>query len=424
MRERSGWDNPARIWLAGLATVSVVCLLVTIFREQIASASGMSGQVFRTLHLTRLGLAYEKSVGAWWQSMLLLLASLHALDGYFRHRHAEARLARAWLLLAIVVCSLSFDEVGSLHERVPKYLPPGGWLSLLPFALLLGGMAGYAIATLLRTPAHRPTGMAILVAFALFGAVAVQEELEFTTRWWGEFDDLRTGLEEGTEMTAMLLLVAAAMGNTAGLSARLTAAVEPTFQGLDLLRTPIAAFGLIMAPAIGLISANLVDKHGPPISWLAAAMFACAALVALRPALQTGFKGSVEWTTAALVAGCGVLSVVAVNAHGPRFRFIVLSAGCLAAVVLWFIRNRGRGIRAPTVAAVALCVILALAWQQASPAFTMTVYAAAGAIVYAGNAASASSRTASDAVGSGNPHIGDWADATGTFARSTFDDRR
>ena len=424
MHERSGWTNPARVWLAALATVSVICLLVTIFREQILSAPGVSGQLFRTLHLTRLGLAYERSVGAWWQSMLLLLASLHALDGYFRHRHSDARLARAWLLLAIVVCSLSFDEVGSLHERVPKYLPPGGWLSLLPFALLLGGMAGYAIATLLRKPAHRRTGVAVLIAFALFGIVAVQEELEFTTRWWGEFDDLRTGLEEGTEMTAMLLLVAAAMGNTAGLSARLTAAVEPTFQGLNLLRTPIAVFGLIMAPAIGFISASLVDKHGVPISWLAAAMFACAALVALRPTLQTGFKGSVEWTSVALAAGCGVLSAVAVNAHGPRFRLIALSAGCLAAVVLWFMRNRERGIRTPTLAAIALCAILALAWQLASPALTMTVYAAAGAMVYAGNAASASSRTASDAVGSRNRHFRDWAVATDTIARPTLDDRR
>lgn len=424
MHKNAQWHGPARAWLTGLATVSVVCLLVTMFRDQIVSATGGLGQLFRALHLSRLGFGYESSVGAWWQGMLLLIASLHAFDGYLRHRGSEPRLARGWLLLAIVICSLSFDEVGSLHERVPKYLPPGGWLSLLPFALVLGGMAFYGIAALMRSPAQRSAGITILIAFALFGTVAIQEELEFTTRWWGEFDSLRAGLEEGTELIAMLLLVAAAVGNTAGLSARSAAPAEPTLQGLDLLRRPIALSGLLLAPAIGYLSADLPDKHGLPISWLGAAMFMCGALVALRPALRTGCKGSLDWTTLALAGCCGVLSVMAVNAHGPRFRLAALTAGCLAVIVLWHLRSRRSGATVPVPVAVGLCAIVAIAWAFVSPAVTLSVFAAAGALLYAGNAASVAPAAASQSTPAGNPPTGALADATGTFSPITFDVRR
>ena len=424
MHNNAQWDGPARAWLTGLVTVSIACLLVTIFRDQIVSATGSLGQLFRTLHLSRLGFGYESSVGAWWQGTLLLIASIHAFDGYLGHRESDPRLARGWLLLAIVICSLSFDEIGSLHERVPKYLPPGGWLSLLPFALVLGGMALYGIAALLRSPTHRSAGVTILIAFALFGSVAVQEELEFTTRWWGEFDSLRTGLEEGTELTAMLLLVAAAARNTAGLWTKAAVPAEPTLQGLDLLRRPIALSGLLLAPAIGYLSAGLPDKHGRPISWLGAAMFACGALVALRPALRAGCKVSLDWTALALAGGCGVLSAMAVNAHGPRFRLAALTAGCLAVIVLWYLRSRRGGSTMPIAVAVGLCTIVAIAWEFVSPAVTLSVFAAAGALVYAGNAASVASAAASPSVPACGPLSHVMADTTGTFVRPTLDDRR
>ena len=202
------------------------------------------------------------------------------------------------------------------------------------------------------------------------------------------------------------------------------APAEPTFQGLDLLRRPIALSALLVAPAIGYLSAGLPDKHGHPISWLGAAMFTCGALVALRPALRAGCKGSIDWTTLALAGCCGVLSVMAVNAHGPRFRLAASTAGCLAVIALWYLRSRRRGSTVPVLVAVGLCATVAIAWEFVSPAVTLTAFAAAGALVYAGNATSVASAAPSRSAPACNPPHGSLADATGTFVRLMFDDRR
>ncbi|GAB2646572.1 hypothetical protein GCM10009743_22730 [Kribbella swartbergensis] len=70
-----------------------------------------------------LNAAQERSLASWWTSALLIACCLMAV-GASRLAVGDARrVARSWLVLAVVFALLSLDEVVSLHER------GAGWTS-------------------------------------------------------------------------------------------------------------------------------------------------------------------------------------------------------------------------------------------------------------------------------------------------------
>lgn len=77
-------------WLA-LVGLSVLCLAVTFLYEEIATAQGPAKHAIELLRLHRFGFGGENSIGSWWAGTLLLLAGLHALDGFVRERHRADR---------------------------------------------------------------------------------------------------------------------------------------------------------------------------------------------------------------------------------------------------------------------------------------------------------------------------------------------
>ena len=115
----------------------------------------------------------EGNLAAWWSGALLLLAAFYAVAAAtakeaFADRSpcgtppAELRPSTrlGWSCVAVVLTILSADEIGSLHESMDQLIGWGTWWSLLPFALLLLGLAtlglyGLWVSASLRGPPWR-----------------------------------------------------------------------------------------------------------------------------------------------------------------------------------------------------------------------------------------------------------------------------
>ncbi len=125
------------LWLYG---VIVVCVLL------VATTLASIGP---------FNLRNESNFAALWSGMLLLLVAIHAFDGRAQHRTDNPVVGRAWLIISLILVTLSFDEIGSLHERLPSETHLQYWLWVLPFALVYAGMAAYALVVLYRTEQTR-----------------------------------------------------------------------------------------------------------------------------------------------------------------------------------------------------------------------------------------------------------------------------
>jgi hypothetical protein len=253
--------------------------------------------------------------------MLLALLSLHAFDGYVLLRRSAPGAARGWIMLAAVLLFLSFDEVGSIHERLgtlSRALSLGTWSLLLPLGAVLGAVCLRAMVLLGRAEGERHKLWPIAIGFALFGSVALQEFLEHRIDWQTDVARaIRVAVEEGTELLGMLILLRIALANTAELAQRSIASGRTAFAALDELRRPLVAIGLAVAPALAFGTAALPDQasRGHPADWLAAAAFLAAGLVPCRPFPLDG-RGVASWAKW-LASGLCCLASVAVVAISP-----------------------------------------------------------------------------------------------------------
>lgn len=271
--------------------------------------------------LSKITLTNENNVGAWWSGMLLALLSLHAYDGYALLRRSEPGAARGWMLLAAVLLFLSFDEIGSIHERLgqlSRALSLGSWSLMLSVGAVLAAMFFRALTLLWRAQCERRKVRWIVLGFCLLGSVALQEILEHRINWQTDAARaVRAAVEEGTELLGMLILLRVALANTVELASRSTGATA--FAALYELRTPLVAIGLALTPALALGSAALTDQQyrGHPADWPAAVGFLAAGLVFWRPFFTDG-RGGRSW--AALIAGglCCLASLTAVEIAPPK----------------------------------------------------------------------------------------------------------
>ena len=387
---RENFSPGATAYLSVIVGISAACLLVTLFQDELSAMQGDLLAIVDTLHIRGLALNGENTLGAWWQGMLLLLASLHFVDGYFRHRPSDTRIARAWLLLGLVALCLSIDEIGSIHERAALYIPPGGWRSLVPFAVILGGAAAYAIAILVAAPLHRRRGIIIGIAFVLFATVALQEELEHTTRWWGEMENFRTAVEEGTETLAMLLLLAVGLRNSAGVLGRNPTDEEPVFAVLAQSFSVVLVVSAICAPLAATMNARLPDlERGHPASWLAAAVFFAAALTAVRPFLRTGDLRALRPGTAIVALLCIGMSMVSVEYNSAtqfeRKLQLLLMGSVIIAAVWTIVGMQSMNGKLATLMALALIVAAGVPIGGSSSWACFLAYSLVGLIAYAGN---------------------------------------
>lgn len=284
----------SKLWLWGLIVVSIVVLAATVVFQELDIAQ-----------LSHLTLTQENNVGAWWSGILLLIGAIHAFDGYRLWKYERSRVARGWAALALALLILSLDEIGSLHERVELWLPGGAWLNVLPFASVVVGLFAYAVASLWPGRDYRRAAVLIVLAFLCFGATAFQDYLEHNETWMNMVSrGVRAGLEEGSELAGMLLLIRAALPNTGGIFRRNMASRAPVLDAPFSWRRYLVPGALALSPVLAYASAGwLLDHRGHPAAWLASALYFLAAVAALRPFARTGTKGSLwHWVLAGSAA--------------------------------------------------------------------------------------------------------------------------
>lgn len=154
------------------------------------------------LHYFNLGL--EMNFAAWWSSMSLLLAAVLSYELFCSQKDGTKN---AWLVIAFVLCALSWDEIGSLHERAFQ----GSWSNYIPYGLVGISLTIYALIKLFWQPKTRKSAFLILSAFIVFASVALQEYIEHAVNWSDALLGIRVGIEEGTELLGIFLYLMAIM---------------------------------------------------------------------------------------------------------------------------------------------------------------------------------------------------------------------
>jgi hypothetical protein len=310
----------------------------------------------------------ESNFAALFSGMFLLIIALHAFDGSALNRALKPKVANAWLLISLVLVALSFDEIGSLHERVPRIGDLNRLLSLVPFGLVFIGMLAYAVNILWRDAGRRKTSILICVGFACFVSVAFQEYIEHAVDWSANrylrfFKSwFRPLIEEGTELLGMLILLFVTMSNTRGILSRGERVIFPVFEGVVSWRVPILVTTLLGGPLVAYVTVNLpADQwgHGQPADWPAAALFFLAALAAARPYFVSGRSLGMSGWTLVVLASIGCASTILPPSSSKLiFIMTVLSA---TALLLWIL-GRGYSRGACMQAGILLSASVAGAW--------------------------------------------------------------
>lgn len=225
-------------------------------------------------------LGWENNIAAWWSGALLAASALLVSDGYCRLRDRNINGARAWLVLAAIILFLSADEIGSLHERLGMLGENSGigpWALVLPLGAFLGLCFSYsAIHLWIAGGEERRRLLWVILAFTLLASVAVQEYFEHQLSWEGTSARvLRLIVEEGTELTGMLILL------RVGIGAVMTRN-EPPFAFLAERIQGILVLSAISLPLLTWATVGLNDHRGRPADWLSAALFLSAAALAVR----------------------------------------------------------------------------------------------------------------------------------------------
>jgi hypothetical protein len=361
-----------RWWFLILVAISALLLTVTFFSYAVPGPAMLSRVLFW------VGLGGENNIGAWWSGMLLALAAFFSFDGFFNPDKPLGE-RRGWLALGLALLLLSFDEIASLHESLSR-------LSLSALAVLgvVGlALAGYGMVQLHRAKVTRRVLIRLVFAFGLLATVPLHEAVQKMLEWpdpvvYG----IRAVLEEGTEITAMLIFIAAMRSNSVSL---LRASRDFLVAPVRRRRLVALSAALLWAP---LTAATFVLRDpGGPADWLAALLLLLCALLATRGAVLHGTTDarsvslilfyvaasaaanaiSFEWTPA--------LFGVAVSVRGASFAILVVAA------VLLLRANQRRVNLARASLSAAVIAGSALVWPESQllwcglpPAFALWLY--------------------------------------------------
>lgn len=381
MRLPTMWDKRL-LWLYAFILFSLFLCIVTFLMPLLPRP------------FSYFNLRDENNFAALFSGMFLLVIALHAYDGWSLNRASKPNVAYAWLILSLVLAALSFDEIGSLHERVtwlrsvfsdstiaPQEVGDMAraerrsiyWWSLLPFGALLVGAIAYAVWALWRSIEDKKSVIRICIGFSLLASVALQEYIERTVDWSANqylriIDaTFRPLLEEGTELLGMFILLTVAINNTRGVFSRGERADFPVFDVIVTWRRAILAIGIVAAPLIAYVNASFpAERHnnGMPADWPAAALFALGVIAAARPFFVSGHGiDRFGWSLVLLgLVGCGTTIL-------PPEATIPLVGGLAgAAFLIWFL-SASYGPATYLPAGVSLSALFVATWYVGSDDF-------------------------------------------------------
>jgi hypothetical protein len=300
-------DDLIRFLLA-VAAANVLLMLATYF------AGSVSGHWRLQFVVHQATLLWENNLGAWYSSMLLLSVAIAMVAAFVadrqelargnRSRGAAGALPFGWLVLAFVFAGLSWDEMGSFHERLYEipaaafFLRPvpnlNAWVAVLavPIAVVAVSMLAFGWWHVRRSA--KAFGL-MCAGILLFASVPVQEHFEAALRIASGAPEsyirppLHGMIEEGTEVFGSLAFLAAAL-----VYVRQRAAALPG-RGVrvDLGPRPLLAGLALMGAALMFVYFHiphlmyLGDHRGVPQNWPPSA---AAALVVALCALMFSWR--------------------------------------------------------------------------------------------------------------------------------------
>lgn len=194
-------------WWSYLCIINLLLVISTIAHHTLA--------LNNVIHfcLRQIDLAIEMNFAAWWSGILLLMLGLLS---YEISCNTNERCKIAWLFLSIAWTCLSFDEIGSIHERIEDWLPES-WLSIVdpyvPVAILGILLVPYPLIKLFHRSETRKTAILLITGFLLLASIAIQERIEGYIDW-GDWWAIRLGFEEGTELLGMFVCYCGLVNHT------------------------------------------------------------------------------------------------------------------------------------------------------------------------------------------------------------------
>ena len=278
---------------------------------------------------TQVNLATENVIASWYSSMLLLLASLMAALCFGVDRASgRKKLAGGWLIVSALFLLLSFDEMGSLHERIGmlSFLNPSGegamgWVVVLaiPIAAVTIYLAAFGWMRMRAVPhALLLFGMslALLAANPLMELIEMRH-LEQQSESSLQAHDRWVLAEEGAEIfgfllfsLAMTLYISALKRSSDGL--RL---VIPT-PVLRLMGITLSLGAVIVLYVAGLVNVYMAEgDSGQPANWPPSFLAGLNAIVLLLISLTRAGGQRVLLMSAAVL--CGLVSAY----HGACMKF-------------------------------------------------------------------------------------------------------
>ena len=273
--------------------------------------------------VNHFNLAGEMTLAAWWSGALLLLASFLALEQATRNNTIQ----HAWRLLALMFALLSFDEIGSLHERAAE-------TTIGSAVLLAGGFVGLLAFTVacwqLWQQGRRRTVRYLVAGMALMASAILHEYLEHRLDWPVALQGLRVAAEEGSELMGMLLcLVGLVEYRTKSRLTGIAQTILPNRFALPRV-LPILAVALVfhLLSSLWVAGYVLIEFRGNPGVWYFTAVFLLLGVTQLWMAMQPGADSK---PLELLLAGYFLaLSLAGVYFIAPRFNSVIYRLGPLA----------------------------------------------------------------------------------------------
>jgi hypothetical protein len=372
----TGTDSRSR-YLRALIGVSALMVFCTLLNR-------ISRQKFGFVY--PFDLSNENIVAAWWSGSLLLLASLHAADGYFRLKHTDFKAALAWAVVASLLFGLSADEIGSFHERAADVLGMGEWLSFLPFALILVGASAWAFWTLGSHPLERRSVPWLIAGFAVLASVAGQEYLEHNLNWPWYVRPFRSAFEEGSELAGMILIIHTCLHNSEGLFSRSN---SPAFSAVQGMRVAALLAGACAVFPMAYLTASLPDQEiGHPSDWLASTIYSLTAAWMLHVGLKSSDAGAMVKKGIAWLLFASAMTVqlppdkaITLGGWGFNARQLIVALALLGLVEA--LRQAGRQHSIAMRAWLALAT-LSLVVAATGPDGLLTLYSLGGALALIG----------------------------------------
>ena len=226
---------------------------------------------------------FEMNYPTWWTAILLLAAAMLIYELTYIRQHASR-----WALwgLALAIAGLSYDEVGSIHERVSLLSDEwfdSPWTALAPFGIVGLAALVYGLKATSRMDGGGRATAYIIAGFLMFAFVVFQEYLEhhpkypkFIHKTFGITNAWSRWFEEVTEIVgAMLILVGTALARNRGVFSGRLGFILTKPSDITSLRT-ILLIGLVIHCLIAfffLPDAQELTVRGNPAGWYPSAVF-------------------------------------------------------------------------------------------------------------------------------------------------------